>query len=242
MEEFLPLISWPKIQLFGQELTLNSTIVTMWGIMAIILIVFIVGARNPKMRPHGLQNALEKIIEMLMNFVSGIMGPKRARQYFPLLATLFIVILLSNYSGLLPLSGHLPGLKAPSSSLGVTAGLAIVVFFATHILGIKTHGLKYFKTFLQPVAPLLPLMILEAFIRPLSLSLRLYGNIYGEESVTAQFFGLVPLLVPIVMQALSLLMGFVQAMVFTLLSCIYISEATESEEEEEEALESKPVA
>ncbi|NMA14936.1 MAG: F0F1 ATP synthase subunit A, partial [Clostridia bacterium] len=84
----------------------------------------------------------------------------------------------------------------------------------------------YFKHFLQPVAFLLPLMIIEELVRPLSLSLRLYGNIFGEEMVTAQLFQMAPFLVPLVMQALSLLMGLVQAFVFTLLTAVYLGGAT----------------
>lgn len=163
---------------------------------------------------------------MLIDFFEGIMGEKRAKQYLPILCTFFLLILLSNYSGILPMAGHLPGLAAPTSTISVTAGFAIVVFFCTHFFGIKEKGFGYFKHFLQPVAFLLPLMIIEELVRPLSLSLRLYGNIFGEEMVTAQLFQMAPFLVPLVMQALGLLMGLVQAFVFTLLTAVYLGGAT----------------
>jgi F-type H+-transporting ATPase subunit a len=124
------------------------------------------------------------------------------------------------------MAGHLPGLAAPTSTLSVTAGFALVVFFCTHFFGIKEKGLGYFKHFFQPVAFLFPLMIIEEFVRPLSLSLRLYGNIFGEEMVTAQLFSMAPFGVPIIMQLLGILMGLIQAFVFTLLTAVYIGGAT----------------
>jgi len=210
--------------LFG--LRVSSYVTTMWGIMLVIFIISYFATRNLKKVPSGAQNAMEAIIQTLMDFFSGFMGEKHAKQYLPLLATFFLFILFSNYSGILPMSGHLPGLAAPTSTLSVTAGFALVVFFCTHFFGIKEKGLGYFKHFLQPVAFLLPLMIVEEFVRPLSLSLRLYGNIFGEEMVTSQIFNLVPLGVPVIMQCMGLLMGLVQAFVFTLLAAVYWGSAT----------------
>ena len=102
----------------------------------------------------------------------------------------------------------------------------MVTFCATHIGGFKYNGVHYLGHFVKPVAPLLPLMLLEEVIHPLSLSLRLYGNIYGEETVLHQVSGLLPLLAPIVIMGLSLLFGAIQALVFTMLSAIYIEAAT----------------
>jgi F-type H+-transporting ATPase subunit a len=110
--------------------------------------------------------------------------------------------------------------------------LAIVVFFATFAIGIREHhGLSYFRHYLKPFAFMLPLMILEEIVRPVSLTLRLYGNVYGEEMVTHEFFNLIPIGLPVVMQFLSVLMGLVQALVFSLLAAIYIKEAMPEEEE-----------
>ncbi|MEL7567311.1 MAG: F0F1 ATP synthase subunit A [Dehalobacterium sp.] len=211
-------------EIFGFRV--SSFVTTMWGIMAVILIISYFATRNLKKVPTGAQNVMEFIIQTLLDFFAGIMGMKHAKQFLPILATFFMFILFSNYSGLLPMSGHLPGLAAPTSTLSVTAGLAIVVFFCTHFFGIKEKGLGYFKHFLQPVAFLLPLMIIEEFVRPLSLSLRLYGNIFGEEMVTAQLFSMVPLGVPLLMQILGILMGLIQAFVFTLLTAVYLGGAT----------------
>ncbi|MCR6545429.1 F0F1 ATP synthase subunit A [Dehalobacterium formicoaceticum] len=211
-------------EIFG--LRVSSYVTTMWLVMAVILIFSYFATRNLKKVPSGAQNAMEYIIQVLTEFFSGIMGPKRAKQYLPILVTYFLFILFSNYSGLLPLSGHIPGLAAPTSTISVTAGLAIVVFFCTHFFGIKENGIGYFKHFFQPVAFLFPLMIIEELVRPLSLSLRLYGNIFGEEMVTAQLFAMVPFGVPLIMQLMSILFGLIQAFVFTLLAAVYFGGAT----------------
>jgi F-type H+-transporting ATPase subunit a len=210
--------------IFG--LKVSSFVTTMWAVMAVILIISFFATRNLKKVPTGAQNVMEFLIQTLIGFFAGVMGEKNAKQYLPILATFFIFILLSNYSGLLPMAGHLPGLAAPTSTLSVTAGFALVVFFCTHFFGIKEKGLGYFKHFFQPVAFLFPLMIIEEFVRPLSLSLRLYGNIFGEEMVTAQLFSMAPFGVPIIMQLLGILMGLIQAFVFTLLTAVYIGGAT----------------
>lgn len=210
--------------LFGLEVT--SEITTMWGIMIFLLLVSVVTTKNLKLIPSGLQSFMEIILETIINFLADLMGEAKARKYFPLLASFFILILVSNYSGLLPGSGHVTGLKAPTSNINTTVGLALVVFFTSHFMGIKEKGLGYFKHFVEPFPLLLPLNIIEELVKPLSLSLRLYGNIFGEEMVIASLFAMVPLFVPLPMMLLSILFGLIQAFVFTLLAAIYIDTAT----------------
>jgi F-type H+-transporting ATPase subunit a len=170
-------------------------------------------------RPQGIQNVMETILEALRNFLGGVLGSdSMARRFLPLLATFFMFIILCNYIGL----PHFPGVHSPTSSLSVTAGLAIISFFSIQYYGFKTHKLGYFKHFLSPI---MPLLILEELVHPLSLSLRLFGNIFGEEQVSGAIYSLVPLLVPLPIAFLGLLLGAVQALVFTLLTSIYISTA-----------------
>jgi len=217
----------------------TSTMTTMLGITIILLLICL--AATKKLRtvegadtetPTGLQNAMEWLVEFLDNFLADIIGnAKVARKYFPLMATLFIFILISNYSGLLPRAGHLPGLAAPTSSLSVTVALSLTVFISTFAFGFKEHGIKYLLHFFKPVALLFPLMLIDELIRPVSLSLRLYGNIYGEEMISQQFFQMFPLFLPLPMQFLSLLMGLIQALVFMILTSVYISEAVIDEHE-----------
>lgn len=212
--------------LFGW-LEVTSVTTTMWGLMLVLAVVSFFTTRNLERIPtRRLQISMEIILEKLLGFLSGIMGDEsKAKRYFPILASFFILILLSNYSGLLPGAGHIPGLQAPTSTWSVTIAFAVVVFFATHYFGIKAKGLGYFKHFIEPIPFLLPLNVLEEFTKPLSLSLRLFGNIYGEEMVIAGLFSLMPFFLPVPIQILSLLFGFIQALVFTLLASIYISTA-----------------
>jgi len=216
--------------------TLNSIgisngMITSAGITVLLIAISFIASKRIQTVPSGLQNFIEWSIESLYNFFEGIMGPRGCRKYFPLIATLFIYILIANYSGLLPGSGHINGLDAPTGSINCTAAMAVVVFFATHIIGVKEHnGLSYFKHFLKPFAFLLPLMIIEEIVRPVSLTLRLYGNIFGEHTVTGSFFDMVPIGLPVIMQALSVLMGLIQALVFALLAAIYIQGAMPEEE------------
>ena len=206
-----------------------SELITMWILMAVLVILSIVGTRNMQRIPKGLQNLLEYGVSALENFFADLMGVKRARKYLPFLMTFFLFILISNYSGLLPMAGHLPGLKPPTSNVNVTGTLAVIVALSLFYFGIREKGMGYFKHFISPVPVLLPINILETFTRPLSLALRLFGNIYGEEMVVAVLLGLMPILLPLPIQVLGVLFGAVQAFVFTLLAAIYIEEATAHE-------------
>ena len=96
----------------------------------------------------------------------------------------------------------------------------------THILGFKAQGLRYLKHFISPHPVMLPMNIMEEFVRPLSLSLRLYGNIYAEEMLVASIFAMVPLCMPLPFMFISAFFGFIQALVFTLLTATYIASAT----------------
>ena len=209
-------------------LEVSSVTTTTWGLILILAIISFLATRKLERIPtRRLQISLELILDKLLGFLAGVIGDeKKAKRYFPILATFFLLILTANYSGLLPGAGHVPGLQAPTSTWSVTIAFAIVVFFATHYYGIKAKGIAgYLKHFVEPVPFLLPLNILEEFTKPLSLSLRLFGNIYGEEMVIAGLFSLMPFFLPIPIQILSLLFGFIQALVFTLLASIYISTA-----------------
>jgi F-type H+-transporting ATPase subunit a len=210
--------------IFGLDVTGHVT--TMWGIMLFMLLVFVVATRKLDKVPGRFQCLIEFTVEGLLNFFSGIMGREQARRYFPLLATLFLFILISNWSGLLPFAGHVEGFKPPTSTLSVTAGLAIIAFVATQIAGFREKCFGYLKSFFQPFFLMFPLNLIEELVRPLSLSLRLFGNIFGEEMVVVVLLGMAPQFAPIPMQLLGILFGFIQALVFTTLTAIYISSAT----------------
>ena len=177
-----------------------------------------------KEKPGKLQNLLEIAVEGLDNFFSGILGPENGRKYLFFLGPLFCFIILSNYSGLLPGFGLSKYIKAPTSSLSVTLGLGIVTFIFLQAAGIHAGAKHYLKHFLTPVVPLL---ILDELIKPASLALRLFGNIFGEETVTENLYHLLPIGAPIIMMILSLLFCAVQAIVYTMLTASYLQEFLE---------------
>ena len=210
-------------------LEVTKTVVSMWVIVAVLAIVSFLATRNLKTVPGKLQNLAEMALEKLLDFFGGIMGAENARRYFPIMATYFIFIVVANYSGLLPGAGSV--FAVPTACLSVTAGLAIVAFFTTHTIGIRRQGFgHYLLSFLKPFFLMLPLNLIEQVVHPVSLALRLYGNIYGEELAAEQLGGLLAIGLPLVMHVMSLLFCLIQAMVFTMLVSIYISEAVEEEE------------
>ena len=214
-------------------LEVTSTVTTMWAIVALLALVSFLATRNLREEPGVLQTAAEMAVGALRNFFEGTLGREHTRKYFPILGTFFVFIIVCNYSGLLPGAGHLSGFAVPTACLSVTAGLGVIAFFTTHVIGIRERGLgRYLASFAKPlilVVLMLPLNLLEQFIRPMSLALRLYGNMYGEENVTEQLYGIFPVLAPLIMRVLSLIFCLLQAVVFTMLLSIYISEALEEE-------------
>ena len=173
------------------------------------------------------RNVFELLAESLYGFVEGAMG-ESARRFYPLIGALFLFILFANMFALIP------GFSAPTDTLKTNVGIALLVFLLTHILGVKEHGVAYFKHFLGPVPALIPLMlpieIISHCVRPVSLSLRLMGNMLADHKVVMSFFALVPILVPLPFLLLGLLVCFIQALVFTTLAMVYISMAIEHEE------------
>lgn len=209
------------------HLPVYDFVVTSWAIMFLLGFTAWLASKNMKRLPKGIQNVWEYIVEGLFGFFGGLMGETRARKYGPFLATCFLYILVSNYTGLLPGAGHIRGLMPPTNNISITAALAILVFLSVFYYGIKAKGIGFFKHFVQPMAFLFILNVIDEIVRPVSLTLRLYGNIFGEEKIIEQLGHMVPLLVPLPMMALGLLTGAIQAFVFTLLASTYIAGATE---------------
>lgn len=207
----------------------NAHIFLAWVVMAILIVVAVLATKSLSIVPRGWQNVMEAYVEGMLDFMQDTLGGKDPRPYLPLIATVFLFILFSNWLGLVP------GFTAPTSNWNTTIAPAIVVFFFYHFVGIKKHGvIKYFKHFGGPVWWLSPVIfVLETighFARILSLSIRLFGNIFGEENLFMVLFTLVPLLVPVPVMFMSVFFGLIQALVFTLLSIVYIALAVEDEE------------
>ena len=197
----------------------------MWFVMLILIISAVLFGKGVKLLPKKGQNVFEVIVGGLEDFMVEITGPE-GRFFFPYIATVFFFILVSNLIGLVP------GFFSPTANLNTTLALALCTFVLTHIIGIKFHGTKYIKHFLGPVWWLAPLMFILEMIghlaRVMSLSIRLFGNIFGKETVLGIFFMLAGLyLAPLPILFLGILVSFIQALVFTLLSIIYFAGAME---------------
>ncbi len=209
---------WLFLQLPG----IPAYVAYTWVIMVILVVTSIVFTRGLKLIPVKGQNFFEAIIQGMINFMEGVMGPEGPR-YFPLIGTLGFFIFISNLGGLVP------GFMSPTSNLNTTAACAIVVFITYHAIGFRKHGLGYIKQFTGPIPALAPLMLPLELIghlaRPLSLSVRLFGNIKGEDLVLLILAFLVPYFVPVPMMLLAIFTSLIQAFVFVLLSMIYIAGA-----------------
>lgn len=218
--------------LFG-VLDVTGEVVGMWIILAVITVICLIIRHNLKERPGKFQNIVETGVEYLDNFFGDVLGREKSRKYFSFLASLFVFIIFANYTGLIPGVGLTDYVKAPTSSFSVTIGLGVIAFLFLQISGLR-HGVKhYFKRFVSPMFFMLPLLLLDEIVKPASLSLRLFGNVFGEETVTEKLYEILPIGAPVIMMALSVLFCALQAIVFTMLVAIYLDEVTEDEHEHE---------
>jgi F-type H+-transporting ATPase subunit a len=201
-----------------------DAIIYTWLIMALLVLLSIAATKSLKAVPSGIQNFMEVVVGGIENMLLETMG-EHGKPFFPLIATLALFILISNLIGLVP------GFFPPTANINTTAACAVVVFVATHIVGLKEHGAGYIKHFLGPIAWLAPMMffieVIGHFSRVISLTLRLFGNMNGHELVLIIFFGLAPFLVPLPMMLMGVLVSFIQAFVFMLLAMIYIQGSLE---------------
>jgi F-type H+-transporting ATPase subunit a len=214
------------LQWFAEQLHLHigEHVTYTWLVMAILILVSFLASRSMTMVPAGVQNFMEAIVSGIDRLIEETMG-KEGKAYFPLIATFALFILVSNLLALIP------GFYPPTANLNTNVALALIVFVLTHIVGFRKHGFSYLKHFIGPIIWLAPLMfiieVISHLARPLSLSLRLFGNMYGHEVVLMIFLALVPLFLPIPMMLMGVLIAFIQTFVFTLLAMIYISGALE---------------
>lgn len=197
---------------------ITTTVFNTWIIMIILFVVaFLISRRISSTVPHGAQNLLELVADFFYDLLEETMG-KEGRKYIPVVGTLFLFILLLN------LSWFIPEMKPPTTDLSTTLGFGIVTIILVQLIGIKKRGLGgYVKHFFQPTPFLFPLNFIEELVKPVSLSLRLFANMFGEKTVVAALFMMIPLFVPIPVMFLGVIMGVIQALVFSLLTVIYIS-------------------
>lgn len=229
MEKFHPYLYFGFIPGFGEY----PNVVYSWVVMAFLIVTSLLVTRALQTIPHGGQNVFETLFEAVASFMEGTLGPE-GKPYFPLVFTLGVYLFLNNVMGILP------GFMSPTSNVNTNIGCALTAFLATHYVGFKTSGWGYLKHFTGPIIWLAPLMVplelISHFARPLSLTLRLFGNITGEDLVLAVLMLLclqafLPL--PWAMQLFVIFGSFIQAFVFVLLTMIYIAGSLAGHEHDE---------
>ena len=216
----------------GHEVIPNYLVMTMLIVAFVTILCLVMKSRLSVEKPGKFQILLEDGVTGVIGLLEEWIGPD-GRRYLPVIFTLGLFILLGNYAGLIP------GLMAPTANINVTVGLAITTWVYYHFQGFKKQGVvNYLKHFaVPPGAPvwMAPLMLVIELIshtsRLLSLSLRLFGNIFGEELVIVILGSIIPFIVPLPMMFLGLITGGLQAFIFVLLSIIYLQAAVAVEHE-----------
>jgi F-type H+-transporting ATPase subunit a len=180
-----------------------------------------------KDRPGRLQQIVELTVEGLAGLVEDVVGHGAARRYVPMIGALALFILIANLTGLFFF------LQPPTQNPNTTFALSITAWLYYNYVGVRRHGFGYFKQFLGPVLAMfvlfLPIEIISHLARALSLGLRLFGNIYGEHAVSAEFFSIAPFILPIPVMLLGLFAAMLQAFIFIMLTMVYIAGAEASE-------------
>ncbi len=225
--------------------SISSTILTMWIIMAFILLLGFLATRRMKTTPGRLQNAVEWAYEFGRDFATG-MGGEGALRYYPIFAAFFILILFSNWSGLVPPIGKMPQLRAPTSDVNITIGLALTSFVLFEGEGFRRLGVKGYLSKYFPVGEFrhglgsgilaMYVGIIELFlefVKPVTLAMRLFGNIYGGEVALAVISALTLAVLPVALYGLEALLNVIQALIFSVLTLMFILIAIEGHGTEE---------
>ena len=197
-------------------------VVTSWAIIVALAAISWMITRRLKNRPDSRQAIIEILVTGIVGQIEDVMR-RDARPFLPLLGTLFIFLLAANVSSILP------GVEAPTSKLETPAALALIVFAATQYFGVRARGLgAYLASFAEPKLIMLPLNILSQITRTFSLMVRLFGNVMSGEFVIALIVALAGLFVPIPLMVLELIVGLVQAYIFTILAAVFVGAAVGS--------------
>jgi F-type H+-transporting ATPase subunit a len=243
--DFQPATAPATAPMFYFHPSISSTLLTMWLVMAVLLLVAFLATRRLRLSPGPVQNAIEWAWDFGRDFTEGV-GGSASRRYYPVFAAFFILILACNWSGLVPPIGKIPELRAPTSDVNVTIGLALVAFLTIEGEGVRRLGLRGYLGKYFPIgefrhglgAGLLGMYvgIIELFlefVKPVVLAMRLFGNIYGGEVAIAVVSALTLALVPVVLMGLEILLNLIQALIFSILTLVFIMMAIEGHGSEE---------
>lgn len=222
------------MSLFGLDISVNKAVIWMWIVVGLVAVLMITAAKAKSLVPGKLQSLAELMVDFIRGIILDTMGPQ-GMKFFPFIATLFLFILFSNLLGLIP------GSYTVTSQLIVTAVFAVVVYGLSLVLGFMLHGGKFLGILVPPGTPgwLLPLMIpielVSQLARPVSLAVRLFANMTAGHVILGVLFGLavsgglligwLPFAFTIAMNGLELGIAFIQAYIFTVLTCVYLGDA-----------------
>jgi F-type H+-transporting ATPase subunit a len=235
---------------------ITNTILSSWIVMIILIALFFMGTRNMKMVPSGLQNFLEFVLESLYNFVQGVAGEENSRKFFPVIATIFLFVMLNAWIGLLPIypslgfidHGHMTGhlLRPAGTDLNMPLALALVSFVFVEFWGFRILKLSYLTKFVRlenlrkgnfaqvPIDLFVGLLeLLSEFVRIISFTFRLFGNMTAGEILLLVITYLVPFVLVLPFYGLELLVGAVQALIFAGLTLVFVVVAVTPHSEEE---------
>ena len=209
---------------------LNATIAYTWAVMLLLVLTGWLVTRKIRIDgPRGRwQNALEATVTGIRGQIREVTGGAQGDQYLPFSGTLFLFIAISNTLDIVP------GWHAPTGSLSTTAALAGCVAISVPVFGIRKSGWKgYLRHYCSPTVFMAPFHLMSECSRTIALAVRLFGNIMSGTMVVALLLAITPLFIPVLMQALGLLIGLIQAYIFSILATVYIAAAIRSQEEEE---------
>ncbi len=235
---------WVPISIGGLDLSINKAVVFMWVVIAVAAVLMVIAGSSRKLVPGKLQSLAEMMVDFIRTMIMETMG-KDGMRFFPLVATLFVFILFSNYIGLIP------GAYTVTSQIIVTAAFSFLVYGISLVVGFSIHGVKFLGILIPPGTPgwLVPLMvpieIISQIARPISLAVRLFANMTAGHVMLAVLFGLtisggllvgwLPFVFTVAIYLLEFGIAFIQAYIFTILTCVYLGDAFHLHGHEEHA-------
>ena len=205
-------------------LEITTTVITTWGIMAVLSVFFWLTTRRMSQKPASVQTVLEATVTIIENAVADV-APQQAKLLTPFIGSLWIFLVIANLSGLIP------GLHSPTRDLSATAALAIIVFLSAHWYGIRTQGIKnYLHHYLRPSPILLPFHLISEITRTVALAIRLFGNMMSLEMAALLILLVAGFLAPVPILLLHIIEALVQAYIFGMLALVYIAGGIQSQQ------------
>ena len=214
------IIHYAAAEIFPGMTVHMQTMYTTWITMAIVFLLFLLAAKKCEMIPKGIQNVMEFFVDFLNGLMEGQLGMKGTKYMAPFIITLFMFILISNELGMLPQllePAHFE-FTSPTNDINTCFALSLTVAAGAYVVGVIHHGMGHFKHFISPSPAFLPLHLLDEVTKPLTMALRLFGNILAGEILLIVLYQLAPWIIPEFWVMFSLFIGFLQAFIFTMLT------------------------